>query len=258
MNKVISTLIELRRRLLGSDIEAIYNEATSLNSWFSHSEIKYAMGAICSEFLDKEKLSHWMAHYPTLPHSRSENILIIMAGNIPLVGFFDMVCCLMAGHACYVKPSSKDRVLTEYIVNTLREIEPSTPIYMYTDGTRIDRVIATGSDTATIHFKSKWGELPLLVRGSRHSIAIITHDTTTEELHALTDDISLYSGLGCRSVAMIVTPKGYSLNLPKVKTNPKLRNNYLESRAVMTLRGDSFCDWGSLLGIESKEFSGSL
>lgn len=95
--------------------------------------------------LRRDALAEWLAPYP-VPVAEPRRVLVVMAGNIPLVGFFDMLCVLAAGHRCLVKPSAKDTVLMEYVIGLLRGIDPQVPVEFYDGSTSPDAVIATGSD----------------------------------------------------------------------------------------------------------------
>ncbi len=255
MNRRIEIFLELAERLkLGIDPK-IVEMATSQNKWFRANEIAQAVEAICHDMLSKGRLNEWLAHYPTLPITTPQNILIVMAGNIPLVGFFDLLCVFMAGHNAYVKCSSKDRVLMEWVISTIKKIEPNAPIYI-SDIPNPDKVIATGGEAAVRHFGARYTNTPTILRGSRHSIAVLS-GAEGEEKHLL-EDIYLYSGLGCRNVSMIFVPKGYDLSLLPYDTHPKYRNNYLQQRALLTMRGEEFYDNGASLFVKSQTLSNAL
>ncbi len=256
----IATALSGALRDFGSSEESkgIIARALDANPWFSAAEIIMAIEAIDSQMLETEKLHKWLALYPTLPSQQPRHIGIIMAGNIPLVGFFDLLCVLAAGHQAWIKPSSKDRVLMEYVCSLLRGIEPTIPIYIYNAPDQIDAVIATGGSEANRHFEHVFHNHKRLLRSSRHSIAILSGEESAEELELLADDIYTYSGLGCRNVALIFAPTGSSITIPPRETNPKYRNNYLQTKALMSLRDTPFTDNGSSVIIHSKEFPATL
>ncbi len=236
----------------------IIDRAIDDNPWFSMQEISHSIEAIRSEMLHPQRLEQWMAHYPTLPVANPKRVGVIMAGNIPLVGFFDMLCVLMAGHTCYVKPSSKDRILVHYIINELKDIDKSTPIYISQRLDKLDAVIATGGENANRHFKEMFADTKRLLRGSRHSVAVLGGEESYDQLVALGDDIYAYSGLGCRNIAMIFTPRGRNVELPRRETSQKYSNNYRQTRALLTLSDKSFVDNGSSCLVKSEEFPQSL
>ncbi|MFR9603409.1 MAG: acyl-CoA reductase [Rikenellaceae bacterium] len=255
MKRKIEIVVELAQRIKGGPEPQIVEAVSRQNPWFRGSEIAEAVGAICHDMLNPERLGEWMAHYPTLPVGTPQNVLIVMAGNIPLVGFFDMLCAFMAGHNAYVKCSSKDRVLMEWVISVIKEIEPSAPIYI-SEITNPDRVIATGGDGAVKHFGALYANVPTILRGARHSIAVLSG--AEGEAESLVEDIYMYSGLGCRNVSMIFVPKGYSLCIPPYDTHPKYRSNYLQQRALLTMQGVKFYDNGSSLFVNSSEISSAL
>ncbi|MFI3323856.1 MAG: acyl-CoA reductase [Rikenellaceae bacterium] len=262
MERFVDIAVELGARLkaLASSDKGleVIERAVAENPWFSPAEVVMSIEAISSQMLDEQKLRAWMAHYPTLPTSTPRNVGIIMAGNIPLVGFFDLLCTLAAGHRAWIKPSSKDRVLMEYICSLLREIDPDIPIYIYGNHTQIDAIIATGGHEANRHFEQEFANHKRLLRSSRHSIAVISNELSECQTELLAEDIYAYSALGCRNVSMIFAPRGCKVELPAYPTSPKYHNCYLQSRALHTMRGDTFEDNGSLVMIRSKEFPQSL
>ena len=231
--------------------------AVESNPWFTQQDIISAVEAIRSQMLDATKLRLWLSNYTTA--TIPQRVAIIMAGNIPLVGFFDLLCVLCSGHEAHIKPSSKDRVLMQYIVDTLRSIEPTIPIYDYSATERYDMVIATGGQEANRYFESHFSGTKRLLRSSRHSVAVLAGNESSEELRGLYNDITAYSGLGCRSVSMIFAPRNLDIALAKGEAqNPKLRRNIASMRALYTMQGRSFADYGSFLAIEGSSFATSL
>lgn len=231
--------------------------AVECNPWFTEQDICDAVEAIRTQMLDRAKLEEWLNAYPTA--TTPQRVAIIMAGNIPLVGFFDLLCVLGSGHEAHIKPSSKDRVLMQYIIDTLRDIEPTISIYDYNPTEHYDMVIATGGEEANRYFERHFADTKRLLRGSRHSVAVLDGGESEAELRGLYKDIAAYSGLGCRSVSMIFAPVGHDIPLPKGEAyNPKLRRNIASMRALYTLQGREFGDYGAFLTIEGTEFATSL
>ena len=246
---------ELGRRLAAvTEGDAVVVGACRANGWFRPAEVCGALHASAAEMLGREALARWMAEYPSLPVGKARNVLVIMAGNIPAVGFSDLLCVCMSGHRCLVKPSSKDRATIDFIIATLREIEPSIAIE-YFDSQPVDAVIATGSDNANRYFRARYGSIPSLLRGSRSSVAVLAGDETADELRGLSADILKYSGLGCRNVSLIFAPRGHVPEIPALKDlNPKYRNNYIQTRAVAEMRGLPFIDTGCAVLAEKRAF----
>ncbi len=181
------------------------------------------------------------------PVSCSRTVLVVMAGNIPLVGFFDLLCVIAAGHRCLIKPSNKDTVLMRYVVGLLCEVDPEVPIEFYDGAAAFDAVIATGSANANRHFRATWGDRPALLRSDRYSIAVLDGRETQAELEALADDVFSYSGLGCRNVSMIFVPTGTRLHLPAREVSRRYRDNYRQRRALRVLCSEPFEDLGFAL-----------
>ena len=233
------------------------DEAVAANEWFTREEICMAVEAIREEMLDRERLCEWLAGYD-LAAVRPKRVAVIMAGNIPLVGFFDLLCTLASGHRAIVKPSGKDSVLMRFIVELLLEIEPQTAVEIRTDAdldpAEVDAVIATGSDNARRHFESAFAGKPQLLRGSRHSVAVLSGVESAAEIEGLQRDIFSYSGLGCRNVSLIFVPRGCRLRLTGKAANPKYHNNYLQHRALLRMHDEPFTDSGSCLLVAGEEF----
>ena len=237
--------------------QRVIDEAVAQNGWFTPTEITTAVEAIRATMLKEKALWEWLSRYRIC--TTPKRVAIVMAGNIPLVGFFDLLCTLCSGHTAYVKPSSKDRVMTDYVIDLLKEIEPTVPIYTYAPTEQYDLAIATGSDEANDYFRSHVATTHALVRGSRHSVALLDGTETEAELQGLMRDITLYSGSGCRSVSLIFAPRGTEIDIPRTApTNPKLGNNLRSRRALYTIQKRPFDDYHAFLLVEGKEFPTSL
>ena len=228
----------------------VIGEACRRNEWFSPGDVLMAVEAIRSRMLDRDLLREWLGGYPTIAKPR--DVGVIAAGNILLVGFFDILCIAASGHNCLVRPSSKDAVLTGYVISLLKEIAPEIPIRSYEEQP-LDAIIATGSDNTVRYFKSRYKGIPSLFRGSRTSLAIIDGGEGEGELTSLGDDIFSYSSLGCRNVSQLLVPQGYDVaKLARILSrrqapNRKYYNNYLQRRAVLTMEGSEFIDGGFFL-----------
>lgn len=237
---------------------AVADAACRANGWFTAAEIRRAVRAIARDMLSRDKLETWLAAYPAVPVAVPRRVLVVMAGNIPLVGFFDLLCTVVAGHRCLLKPSAKDAVLTEYIVGLLRSIDASVPVEFYDGTSPVDAVIATGSDNANRYFRARYAGIPSLLRGSRQSAAVLSGNETPEQLAGLADDIWAYSGLGCRSVSLLFLPEGYEPILQMPSVNGKYINNYRQIRALLAMQGCPFRDLGAAVAVEQRAFPMSL
>ena len=246
MKNTIEIFSELGARLR-SIPQSVISAAEEQNEWFC--QIDVAIDALCRQMLDRDKLILWLDNYPNANHTL-KRVGIIMAGNIPAVGFADLLYTIAAGDIPVVKYSSKDRVLMEYIVDSLLEIEPKLTIEQMGADSVIDALIATGSDSAALHFRTMYGDIPTLIRGSRHSIAVLTGGESREDIEALQRDLFTYSGLGCRNVSLLFAPKGFDFTLSVPTMSEGYNNNYRHTRALMTMQGKSFTDIGGAITVE--------
>lgn len=239
---------ELGRRLRdfgdeGQSRHAI-ERATAANPWFTPESIVASVESIREQMLDGEKLRRWVAAYPAPDTPRS--VGLITAGNIPLVGFFDMLCVLISGHRLFLRASSKDSVMMQFMTDKLRDIDPALSIAELADDSPIDAVIATGSDNTNRYFRSRYATIPALLRGSRSSVAVLGGDETAQELEGLASDIFSYSGLGCRNVSHLLVPGGYDFAPLETalrsygNINPKYINNYRQRAAMLSIQGYAF------------------
>ena len=255
MENAIGLFSRLGCRLRGFGDDArtreVIGRACRENGWFTPADICRAVAAVADGMLRRDALAEWLAPFP-VPVAEPRRVLVVMAGNIPLVGFFDMLCVLAAGHRCLVKPSAKDTVLMEYVIGLLRGIDPQVPVEFYDGSTSPDAVIATGSDNANRYFRAQYAGIPALLRGNRQSVAVLGGRETPAQLTALADDIWAYSGLGCRSVSLLFLPEGYDLQLRMPEGNVKYRNSYRQQKALLTMGGQPFRDLGAGLsrGVE--------
>lgn len=261
MERMIELFAALGERLrhFGDEPETreVALKACRVNDWFSPDEVCRSLQTIANEMLQPTQLKQWLTDY-SLPVKMPRRILLVMAGNIPAVGFFDLLCVVCSGHTCLYKPSAKDAVLMEYLVGELQMLSPDIPIVRYDDSMSVDAVIATGSDNTERYFRAHYTGLPMLLRGSRQSVAVLSGNETPEQLRGLSDDIWAYSGLGCRNVSLIFAPYGYNLQLQVPVVNQKYKNNYIQRKALLQMKDIPFCDLGSAVIVERQDFPKSL
>lgn len=236
-----------------SRTRVIIEEAVAGNPWFTPADIVFAAEALRSRMLTGDTLRKWSAHWQTPAHP-GMRVAVIMAGNIPFAGFADLMYVVASGHVPCIKPSSKDRVLIDYIIGRLRVLAPEIRIEDYRSGERYDAVVASGSDNTGRYLQSEFDGVPAIIRGSRSSVALIRGDETPEQLGLLSRDMFLYSGLGCRNVSMLLVPSGYDIERfgravapGKEWLNPKYYNNYLTTRARLAVEGLYFVDCCSFI-----------
>jgi hypothetical protein len=190
------------------------SKAYELNPWFFPEFTRHAINAIAEEFLDREKCERWLGLY-SKPKQAGKKIGLIMAGNVPLVGFHDLFCVLASGHDAIIKRSDKDSVLPKFIVQKWIEADPSlsSRISFLEKLEGFDAVIATGSNNSARYFEYYFRTTPHILRHNRNGVALLTGNETPDELKALGKDIFLYYGLGCRNVSKIFVPEGYDFSL---------------------------------------------
>ncbi|MES1218892.1 MAG: acyl-CoA reductase [Bacteroidota bacterium] len=249
----------------------IKKKAELENRWFIPEFIDQASNSIAKSFLQKGILEQWTSHYdlksfPSMDAGiEPKNIGLVMAGNIPLVGFHDWLCVFISGHKAMIKPSSKDRILITHLINKLEEwSEPGQAEEIKAGNEFADRLkgcdayIATGSNNSSRYFEYYFGKYPNLIRKNKTSVAIIAGDETIDELEKLGDDVYLYFGLGCRNVTKIFVPPTYDF-LPMLTAFKKYnylaeqhhyKNNYDYNLALHLLNKKYYMTNGSILSIE--------
>lgn len=249
IKKRISAFVELGKFLrsldapnvkspLESNFPDLIKMAYQYNGWFTEANVKLAVNAIGSS-LKEEKLLFWVKKYKDalLNSSSPKKIGIIMAGNIPMVGFHDLLCVLVSGNSFVAKLSSQDKYLITSLFDALISIEPLFKDRIeFTDERlqNIEAVIATGSNNSSRYFDYYFGKYPHIIRKNRNSVAVLDGTETTGELKKLGKDIFQYYGLGCRNVSKIFVPEGYIFNnffksvfeFQYVVNNKKYGNNY--------------------------------
>lgn len=242
--------------------QEIKEKAFLQNPWFQPEFIDLALKNITERFLKKDILQNWIAQYPGIKENKENPkwIGLVMAGNLPLVGFHDFLTVFISGNKCLIKPSSKDEVLIKHLVEKLIEWEPSlaNEIQFSEMLKGCDAYIATGSNNSASHFKYYFGKYPSIIRQNRTSVAILTGQESDEELSALADDVFLYFGLGCRNVTKIYVPEGYNFEtllsvFSKYKYFSdihKYKNNYDYNLALHILNNKFYMTNGVVILIE--------
>lgn len=226
------------------------------NGWFTEENVLNAFKAL-GKMLRRENLEKWLNDYE-IKDLKPKNIGLIMAGNIPLVGFHDMLCVLMSGHKVIIKASSNDQHLPKCVADILVSIDPEFKDRItFTDGQlkNLDAVIATGSNNSTRYFEYYFSKLPHIIRKNRNSIAVLNGSETADELRLLGNDIFQYFGLGCRNVSKIFVPQGYDFDnifravfdFRSVLQNNKYCNNYEYNKTVYLMNGIKLLENGFLL-----------
>ncbi len=239
-------------------LEEVKQRAQVENAWFIPRFIDASIHQIYKQFLQEQALMEWAALYPQISKTCThKKIGIVMAGNIPLVGFHDLLSTLMAGHIAVVKLSTKDKVLMEYVIATLIKIKPQwkEQIIIQDQLKNCDAYIATGSNNTSQYFEYYFGKFPHIIRKNKTSIAILNGNESAETLDLLADDMMLYFGMGCRNVTQLWVPTGYAFEpllaaLNKydfLLDNHKFKHNYDYQLALLMMTRQFYMNSGAVL-----------
>lgn len=238
------------------------------NGWFLPEQVQHAVKQ-WSLALHEENLKNWLSHYNIPETTKANTIAIIMAGNIPMVGFHDLLCILISGNKALIKPSSEDTqlitILCEYLITSNPEFKN---LIEFTTG-KIENhnaIIATGSNNTARYFEYYFKDKPHIIRKNRNSVAVLTGNETKEELTSLGEDIFRYYGLGCRSVSKIFVPKGYNFDYffkaifsyQDLIKHEKYTNNYDYNKAVYLMSEFKLLDNGFLILKEDTSYSSPI
>ncbi|MGR7814467.1 acyl-CoA reductase [Lacinutrix undariae] len=237
------------------------------NGWFTKKNILFTLTQ-WADALTETNLNTWLKPY-NFNATSSKKVAIIMAGNIPLVGFHDFLSVLISGHEVIVKQSSNDKQLLPFLSKYLEHVAPEFKGKMsFTEG-RLDTfeaVIATGSDNTARYFEYYFKGKPSIIRNNRNSVAVLNGKETEEELTALSEDIFRYYGLGCRNVSKLLVPKDYDFQAffqAMYHWNPiineaKYANNYDYNKAVYLMSEFAMLENGFLMIKEDKSFASPI
>jgi len=259
----IEALVKLGNKIKGlseDEFTDLTDKAKNENPWFIPQNVELALQGI-SKFLEKEVLQKWTSNY-ALKNNSSKKIGVAMAGNIPLVGFHDLLCVLLSGHQIVAKLSSQDSVLMKFIKDSLMEICPafSEKVFFEERLKNLDGMIATGSDNTSRYFEYYFRNIPHIIRKNRTSCAVILGEETPDEFRELGKDIFSYFGLGCRNVSKIFVPENFDFialldNLESFQPiihHHKYANNYDYQKSILLVNQTPHYDSGFLLLTESQ------
>jgi len=256
---------------LGKYLETdIYEEATEelilaevLNPWFTKENIENAINA-WNKQLNLDMLTAWLNPYKLMEVLSPKNVLIIMAGNIPLVGFHDFLTVLISGHKVVIKMSSTDNVILKLFIEKLIYIAPefkkSIALIDDVKNRNFDAVIATGSDNSAQYFEYYFKGAKKIIRKNRRSVAVMDGSESAIQLKGLANDVFAYFGLGCRNVSKLFFPRGYDLNklfeaffpYSHLIEHKKYGNNYDYNKAIFLMGSNKLVENGFLLMKEDK------
>jgi hypothetical protein len=242
--------------------EILFRSANNQNSWFTEVSMESALKGL-SRLLEREKLEKWLSAYSLSETKSPRKVGILMAGNIPGVGFHDLLCVLISGHTAVPKLSSADSFFTKWLIERLIGLEPRFENYIQIEEMLkgMDAYIATGSDNSARYFNYYFGKYPSIIRSNRTSVAVLTGDESEDALDKLGNDIFLYFGLGCRNVSKIFVKNVGQLQhfldvMEKFKwvaINHKYLNNYEYIKSIYLVNSEPHLDNGFLIMRESTE-----
>ena len=226
------------------------------NTWFTPENVKASLLGIAESYLDKTKLREWLSGYE-IDRPDSYAVGVVMAGNIPAVGFHDMLCVLLSGHRLMAKLSSQDPVLPKLLAQELIRLEPRwTSVIEFSERLNdADAIIATGSDNSARYFRYYFGKKPHIIRQNRTSCAVLTGNEQTSDLRKLGNDILQYFGLGCRNISKLFVPFGYNFtpffeaiqSYSPIIQHSKYQNNYDYNKSIYLVNRVPHLDNGFLL-----------
>jgi hypothetical protein len=266
--KRITAISRLGSYLLNADdeLQSLIENAKHKNAWFTTDEVRKAVLAN-GKMLNEEDLNNWLSAYQ-LNFENPKKIGLILAGNLPLVGFHDILAVLLTGNIALIKLSSQDDNLIPFLLKKLVEIEPNfeSQLQFVQRLENFDAVIATGSNNSSRYFDYYFSKVPNIIRKNRNSIALLTGDENKEELHLLGKDIFDYYGLGCRNVAKLLVPKDYNFILffeaiepfNEILNHHKYQNNYDYNKSIYLINKNKHFDIGFLLVTESEKINSPL
>ncbi len=251
------------------EIDTLAYRAQNQNPWFTPQNTHNSLKAIATHLLDTDALVAWavasgLADLPD--HIASPKAVgVVMAGNIPAVGFHDLLCVLLSGHRLLAKPSSQDFVLIEFLIKKIIEFNPTfaDQIQLVERLNAADAYIATGSDNTARYFHYYFAQKPHIIRRNRTSVTLLTGHETTADFLALGHDVLDYFGLGCRNVSTILVPDGYNFSPlldaleafgPTYRDMYKWMNNYDYNKSIYLINRVPHLDSGFLLLTESDAF----
>jgi len=240
LKKRINAFKKLGNRINFEEEELVntLNSAVLHNGWFTPHNVKTAFKALKNNYLNTTKLNEFCNQYGIPEVNESpKTIGLVMAGNIPLVGFQDLLYILLSGNKVQVKLSSKDEFLSQFVINQILDIEPLFKNFISVQERLkdFDAIIATGSNNTSRYFEYYFSKYPNILRRNRNSIAILNGKESNEELTNLSKDVFNYYGLGCRNVSKVLVPESYDfprlLSIfeaadPEIKHHHKYKNNY--------------------------------
>lgn len=256
----------LLHKIYDTELQAVMNRTFHHNAWFTIEQQENAIQSIAKSFLNRETIENWLSAYDLAQFARTprRSVGLVLAGNIPLVGFHDILCTFLVGHKVLFKLSDKDKYLLPFLLSKLRVIdERTTPYFEQVEGklTNFDAIIATGSNNSARYFEAYFSTYPNIIRKNRNAIAVLTGAESREDLQLLGEDIFQYFGLGCRNVSKIYVPNNYDFNTllevthefsSRLVTYDRYKNNFDYQMTILLLNKAMFYQNGCLLLTENE------
>ena len=241
--------------------------AKEFNGWFNQDNVLFSLES-WSKALTNDNIEKWLSAYE-LNETTSKTVAIIMAGNIPLVGFHDFLCVLMSGHQVLVKLSSNDKHFIPLITKYLEYIEPEFKgkiEFTEKELNNFDAVIATGSNNTARYFEYYFGKKPHIIRKNRNTAAVLSGEESDQSLEKMANDVFRYFGLGCRSISKIFLPKAFDLDRifkaafphKDIVNYERYANNYEYNKAVYLMSLFDIRENGFLMLKEDESYSSPI
>jgi hypothetical protein len=268
-SELVQIFSELGRQLTdpNHELSEIIDSERQYNAWFTRESVLKAVAAT-GHMLNEQDIAKWLGLYPADGEQPPKKVGLILAGNIPLVGFHDVLCVLATGNIALIKASSQDARLIKFVLQMLVNIYGSfSEQYRFVERLEnFDAVIATGSNNSSRYFDYYFGKVPHIIRKNRNSLALLTGTETGEQLQALGHDIFDYFGLGCRNVSKLLVPRGYNFNFffesievyGPIIHHHKYNNNYGYNKSIYLVNSDQHLDNGFLLLKEDQRLASPL
>ncbi|MBR9919210.1 MAG: acyl-CoA reductase [Bacteroidetes bacterium] len=270
LNQRIDLLVKLGEFLEKNDefLDALIQRTQFNNKWFTIENYHSALDAIQKEFLDRGKLEAWIAKYNIPPKTEPKSVGLVLAGNIPLVGFHDVLTVFIAGHKSLIKLSSKDQFVLPYLIKKMIEWDPRAEAYfeIVNKLEAPDAVLATGSNNSARYFETYFGKYPNIIRRNRNAVAVLTGEESREDFLELGKDIFTYFGLGCRNVSKIYVPTEYNFDsllealhdFREMVLHSKYKNNFDYNYALFLLNQKPFLSNGCLMVTEDESLQSRI
>jgi len=234
----IEVLVDLGKYLAKKDeeLQALVTSTYNQNRWFTEENTYLSINAIIERFLQPHLIKNWLSNYNISDANEKLTIGLILAGNIPLVGFYDLMCVFLAGYKSKIKLSEKDKLLLPFFIKIMGKSNPEVANYFEIverlEG--FDAVIATGSNNSARYFEAYFGKYPNIIRRNRNAVAVLNGKETKEQLSALGNDVFQYFGLGCRNVSKLYLPEGFDFQplleafheFKEIVLHNKYKNNF--------------------------------